>query len=147
MLIREGIVCLLGLICGASIAAGVVALISSLGIIPRIVGKSATARWIMLYEMVLFAGAALGAVLAIYELPLSNWIYPWMQQGILIMGGIFAGIFFGCLAAALAEVIQIWPVLYRRLNMKYGNPLVMTGFAVGKLVGSLYFFLLMKYLV
>lgn len=142
MLIREIFVCLLGLIFGGSVAAGVVALISSLGIFPRIIGKSTAAGHILLLENCLIAGAALGCLLAIFEFDLGFW-GGWF----LVFAGIFVGIFVGCLAAALAEVIQIWPVMYRRMKAKYGLSIAMTCFAFGKLAGALYYFLLLKYQV
>lgn len=142
ILIREILACGLGLLFGAGTAAGVVALISSLGVIPRIVGKSSTAKHILLFEDFLLVGAGLGSLFIILELDLV-FLGVWF----LVTAGIFAGIFVGCLAAALAEVIQIWPVLYRRTNTKHGNNIAMTCFAVGKLAGGLFYFLLIKYLV
>ena len=146
-LIREILACILGLICGSATAAGVVALISSLGIIPRIVGKSSTAKHIKLYENMLLVGATLGSIFVIFETNLNLGNQTFLQGGFLIIAGVFIGIFVGCLAAALAEVIQIWPILYRRTKVKHGMNITMTFFAIGKMAGGLYFFLMMKYLV
>lgn len=142
ILIREVLACALGLLFGSGTAAGVLALLSSLGVIPRIVGKSSTAKHILLYEDFLLVGAGLGSVFVILELDIS-FLGAWF----LVIVGVFAGIFVGCLAAALAEVIQIWPILYRRSNTKHGIYISMTCFAIGKLAGGLYFFLMIKYLV
>ncbi len=139
-LIRDVLACVLGLIYGGGVATGVIALITGLGVIPRIVGKSTTARHILLYENFLIAGASLGCFLVILELDLRI-----LGSWFLVFAGVFAGIFAGCLSAALAEVIQIWPVLYRRIGAKYGIRIAMTCFAVGKLVGGLYYFLRLKY--
>lgn len=142
ILIREILVCVLGLLFGSGTAAGVLGLLSSLGVIPRIVGKSSTAKHILLCEDFLLVGAGLGSFFAILELDIS-FLGIWF----LVIVGIFTGIFVGCLAAALAEVIQIWPILYRRSNTKYGVNISMTCFAIGKLVGALFFFIRIKYLV
>lgn len=139
MLISKIILCILGLIFGASLAAGVVALITSLGIIPRMVGKSATAAHILLYENILMIGAILGNIVNIFPV-----VLPTMGSLTTIPFGIFSGIFVGCLAAALAEVIQVWPIIFRRSNLKRGLNFIMPCFAFGKLAGGLFFFLLMK---
>lgn len=130
---------ILGLIAGAALAAGVVALISSLGIIQRMVGKSATAEHILIFENALMMGAIVGNTIS---------VFPWLlvPAGAVasIPFGIFAGIFVGCLAAALAEVVQVWPILFRRSGTKHGLNIAMVCFALGKLFGSLYFFLFIK---
>lgn len=139
MLISRVVLCLMGLLFGASLSAGVLALISSLGIIPRMVGKSSTAAHILLYENFVMAGAVIGNVLTVFPgitIPVGNWL--------LVLFGVFSGIFVGCLATALAEVLQVWPILFRRSNTKYGLNLAMICFALGKLSGSLLFFLYMK---
>ena len=129
----------LGLICGMGLAAGVVSLISSLGIIQRMVGKSATADHILVYENALMSGAILGNTIS---------VFPWLlvPAGALagIPFGICAGVFVGCLASALAEVVKVWPILFRRTNTKSGLGIGMVCFALGKLAGSLYFFLCIK---
>lgn len=139
MWIRELAGCLLGLIFGGGVAAGTVALVTSIGIFPRIVGKTTTAGHILLYETLLLAGAFLGSLVDIFELEFFS------GRWILVLSGVFSGIFTGCLSAALAEVIQVWPVLYRRIGVEDGRNPAMTFFALGKLAGGLYYFLLLKY--
>lgn len=142
MLIRELAACILGLIFGGGVAAGVVALVTSIGILPRIVGKSTTAGHILLYENFLIAGATLGSLFVIFEFRIQ-----FLDSWFLVLTGVFMGVFVGCLAAALAEVVQIWPVMFRRSHAKYGVNLAMTCFAIGKLLGGLYYFILLKYQV
>lgn len=129
------ILILLGLVCGAATAAGYFALISSIGIIPRMAGKSSTAIHVMAYENMLILGGTFGTVVSLIEgimLPVGGWL--------LVVYGILAGSFVGCLAAALAEVLQVWPVLFRRLGLKKGLNIGMFFFAIGKMAGALYFF-------
>ena len=52
--------------------------------------------------------------------------------------GIGAGVFTGCLAAALAEVVNMMPVLSERVSLKKGMVGIMLLFALGKLAGSLF---------
>ncbi|MBQ8662668.1 MAG: stage V sporulation protein AB [Eubacterium sp.] len=139
MLISKILLGALGLVCGIATAAGVVALVSSLGITPRMVGKSTTAKHILLYEDFIMAGAVIGTIFAVF-----NFGMFFLGTWFLILGGIFAGIFVGCLAAALAEVLQVWPILFRRTHLKYGLGLSMLCFSIGKAFGGLYYFFLLK---
>jgi stage V sporulation protein AB len=63
-----------------------------------------------------------------------------LPLGVVFLGmyGIGAGIFTGCLAAALSEVVNMFPVLSERISLKKGMNGIMTMFAAGKLVGSLF---------
>ena len=136
MLISEILLGALGLVCGGATAAGVFALINSVGIVPRLAGKSSTAVHAIAYENAVAAGGAAGNILSVFftlPVPAGTWL--------LGTAGIFAGIFVGCLAAALAEVLQVWPVIFRRSGLRRGLNAAMFCFAMGKLAGSLYFFL------
>ncbi len=138
MWIKECILAVIGLLCGAATAAGSFALITSLGIVPRMAGKSSTAVHVIAYENALILGGILGNVLSVcagIRLPAGVWL--------LVIMGALSGIFVGCLGAALAEVLQVWPVLYRRCGLKRGMNVGMIFFALGKLTGALYFFLVL----
>ena len=54
--------------------------------------------------------------------------------------GIFAGMFIGCLALAIAEMLDSIPIFTRRISFRHGIGLVILSMAVGKLCGSLLYF-------
>ena len=56
----------------------------------------------------------------------------------LVIFGIFAGIFVGCLSMALAEAVKVFPVLCQRINLSYGIYLLIFMMAAGKFLGTLY---------
>ena len=56
----------------------------------------------------------------------------------LVIFGIFAGIFVGCLSMALAEAVKVFPVLCQRINLSYGIYLLIFMMASGKFLGTLY---------
>ena len=70
----------------------------------------------------------------------GNVIYLIPKEENVFLGfyGLGAGVFTGCLAAALAEVVNMMPVLSERVSLKKGMTGIMTVFALGKLVGSLF---------
>jgi stage V sporulation protein AB len=54
--------------------------------------------------------------------------------------GIFSGIFVGCWALALAEVLNVFPIFLRRINVTKGIGFVILGIAIGKVLGALVYF-------
>lgn len=67
-----------------------------------------------------------------------------LQQtiGVLLQGsfGLFAGMFIGCLALAIAEMLDSIPIFARRIGFRHGIGLAVFSVAIGKLVGSLWYF-------
>ena len=56
------------------------------------------------------------------------------------IGGFF-GIFVGCLAIALAEVLDGIPIFTRRMRLRKGLNTIMISVALGKMAGALLFFI------
>ena len=59
---------------------------------------------------------------------------------ILILWGFFAGMFVGCLALAIAEMLNSIPIFSRRIGFRHGLGIAITAAAFGKLTGSLIYF-------
>ena len=59
---------------------------------------------------------------------------------------VFAGIFVGCLALAIAEMLNTIPVFARRIGFRHGLGIAILAVAIGKLVGSLLYFTQQVYL-
>ena len=68
MLIRQAVLGLIGLAAGVTTAAGVYALITVVGIIPRLAGKSRTGKYIRFYETAVIVGGISGCITDIYQL-------------------------------------------------------------------------------
>jgi len=123
---------IIGLGGGILVAGGLFAFLSTVGVVTRLAAGTKTAKDVMLYEDMALLGCVGGNLLFIYGfgLPLGNLF--------LGMYGIGSGIFTGCLAAALSEVVNMFPVLSERVSLKKGMAGIMAMFAIGKLVGSLF---------
>lgn len=121
-----------GLCGGLLVAGGLFAFLALVGVVTRLAAGTTTAKYLTFYEDVALLGCTAGNLLFLYgfELPLGNVF--------LGMYGIGAGVFTGCLAAALAEVVNMMPVLSERVNLKKGMVGIMVLFALGKVVGSLF---------
>lgn len=134
-IIAKGILIWIALAAGFATAGGFVAFISLIGIVPRLSAITKTASHIPLYETSLALGLICMNVISLYSVDLS-WLPHMVSTIIINAGGLFTGIFVGCLAGALAEVINIVPILSRRTKLRKGFPYFIKAAAIGKCVGS-----------
>lgn len=134
MWITNLILILLGILFGFGISAAVFALITSIGIVPRLAGKTQTGKYVKIYETAILSGGGLCNIFFIYYPTLS---LPYFLLGII---GIFFGIYVGCLATALAEALNVTAVFSRRLKLHSGLGYIILFFAMGKMIGSLIYF-------
>lgn len=125
---------LLGFGGGSIVAAGVFALISAIGIIPRLADKSHTAKYISAYENSVILGGILGNIIYIYNISLP------LGKLFCAIFGIFAGIYVGVLALSLAETINATAVFSRRANLKEGLGAIVLAIAIGKSFGAFLMF-------
>lgn len=136
IIIIKGLLIWLALAAGFATAGGFVAFISLIGVVPRLSAITKTASRIPLYEMSLALGLISMNVVSLYDVDLS-WIPQVLSSIFINAGGFFTGIFVGCLAGALSEVIDIVPILSRRTKLRKGFPYFIKAAAIGKCVGSL----------
>ncbi len=123
-----------GLGSGFIVAAGVFALISSVGVITRMAGVTHTGKYVRFYEDSVILGATLGNLISIYKL-----VVPIGTVGVAIYG-ISAGIYVGVLALSLAESINATAIFSRRTILKRGLAAIVVALALGKGAGSLLMF-------
>jgi stage V sporulation protein AB len=134
--------CIIGVSSGLMVAAGVFTVLFVVGLIPRFAGRTYTAKYELFYEECLVFGAIAGDVLSVFSITASIDFLPRIVQTIiLIIIGIFTGIFIGCLAIALSEVLDGIPIFARRVKLKKGVSIAVLAVAIGKLVGSLIYFI------
>ena len=122
---------LIGASSGLLIAGGVVAMMVGLGIITRFIGIAHLAKRVKLFESCICLGGLAGCLLTVYYPEL-----PFRWPGLLLLG-LFCGIFVGGWIMALAELLDVFPVVIRRLNLTKGNSWIVVTLAFGKMAGSL----------
>lgn len=133
---KAGLLILFGFSGGAMVAAGVFAFLAAIGIVPRMAKRTRTQKYLWMYEDAIVLGGVFGttAMFVEYHLPHS----AWMLSGV----GLLFGIFVGVLAMALTEVLNVMPILMRRIGLQKGLQWLILAFALGKVFGSfLYFFI------
>ena len=138
MFLEKVFLMIIGLTAGGMVAAGTFAFIVMIGIITRLAQRTKTAQYTTVYENAIVLGGTIGNIWNIYEVQVPfGYVF-------LALFGLFAGIFVGCLAMALAEVVKIFPILVRRIKLVEGIQLVVAGVAAGKFAGSLIQFIFFK---
>lgn len=143
---------LLGASFGLLSAAGVFTVLTAVGLVPRFAGKTHTARKVFLYEEMVIFGTLAGCFISVFP-EYSQWgaflqlNFPgqwtlWNGLGVfvLLIFGLFSGMFIGCLALSIAEMLDSIPIFARRISLRHGIGLAILSVAVGKLCGSLFYF-------
>lgn len=126
---------IIGFSSGLIVALGLVALILELNIISRYAGVTHTAHHTKLYEKCIMTGTFLGNLLTTYSLRFPGG--RWLTGSI----GIFGGIFVGSWIIALTEVLDIFPIISKKVNIKVGVQGLILATAVGKMIFScLYYY-------
>ena len=141
------VLCAAGASYGVLSSAGVFTVFAAVGLVPRFVGKTHTARHVTLYEEMIIWGTILGGLASIFYPYYAGAVASFLGAAgafggisLQVIYGFFAGIFVGCLALAIAEVLESIPILSMRINFGTGMRLAIWAMAVGKLIGSLYYF-------
>ena len=124
MWVKQILMALIGLSAGSIVAGGLFGFVVSLGIVSDFADRTGTANRIGLYEDAVAVGGILGNLVLLYDIPLTA-ISPLMG-----VFGIFSGVFVGCWALALAEVLNVFPIFLRRINVTKGIGFVILVIAV-----------------
>lgn len=144
--------CFLGLFCGLMVSGGVFTALLALGLVPRFAGKTHTADHILIYESAVVWGCIVGGLIGALRIGeyLNLFLYKmdifksiiWKDVAGLIMSvnGFFSGCFVGCVALAIAEMLDSIPIFARRIGFRRGIGVTVLVVALGKIVGSLLYF-------
>lgn len=124
----------IGLTAGLVTAAGTFALITVVGIVPRLSGCTRTAAHVHLYETAIIVGGGIGNFLDILK------IFPDAGVWVLALMGLGSGAFVGSLVMALAETLNVIPIFCRRLRVVSGLRFLIAAIAAGKFAGALIYF-------
>lgn len=126
--------------CGAAVSAGTFAFLLVIGVIPRILGRTREGQRVLMMENIIILGVLTGAVFTVFE-----WeaVFPiaWISHLLFAVYGISAGIFVGCISVALAEILNTFPIMFHRLAISRGLSWAIISMAIGKMIGSFYYFL------
>ncbi|SES76018.1 stage V sporulation protein AB [Natronincola peptidivorans] len=124
------IVPIIGFSNGIIVGSGIVALITLLDIVPRLTQLTKTYDSIKIYENIIIYSATIAAFLSLTTLGIKLGII------IIVLTGFLMGIFIGLLASALAEVMNVIPVVIRRFQIEEYVIFIVYSLVLGKTLGS-----------
>ena len=131
---------MIGLCSGLGVAAGTFAFFLVIRVLPRMIQKAKLNHKVIFIENVVIRGILFGTILSLFAWR-KKWLFALFGKTLLSIYGLSAGIFAGCIAVALAEILDTFPIFFRRLKIQEhlaeGLLFVM---ALGKMVGSLFYF-------
>lgn len=123
---------IIGLASGIVIGAGFFAILTFLGVIQRLITLTKTNDTVNLFGFAVILGVLLGTYL-------SFSLVIWKVHIVFMMSwGLLHGIFNGVMAAALAEVLNVFPLLSKRVGMKRYLSILLIAIVLGKISGSLF---------
>jgi stage V sporulation protein AB len=117
---------------GLAVGAGFVAFLTVLKMIPRLTQLTKTMKMIHHYELAIVIGVLTGSWLGLQDHILS------ISKLFLIPIGLLDGIFNGMLAAALTEVLNVFPIISKRIGIQDKIIYLIMAIVFGKVAGSLF---------
>jgi stage V sporulation protein AB len=126
------VVAFLGLAGGVAVGSGTVAFLMVLDVIPRLTQLTRSYMYIQWYEIAVVAGSLFFTFADFYSWRLS--LFP---LGTAVIG-LFMGCFIGLLAAALTEVVNVIPILAKRVGIGSYITWLLLAMMLGKVFGSLF---------
>lgn len=143
LLLKYLLLVIMGASFGALAAAGVFTVLVAVGLVPRFAGKTDTADHIIFYENCVVSGTIIGMIFSVFvELhQYSKLVLIHVAPLAECVMGFFTGCFVGCLALAIAEMLDSIPIFTRRVRLKWGIGIAIFAMALGKMAGALLYFL------
>ncbi|WP_257347818.1 stage V sporulation protein AB [Pseudalkalibacillus decolorationis] len=132
MTIKILIIFFIGIGGGLAVGAGFVAILTVFGIIPRLMQISKTYNYLRGYEIGIISGVVFASWYGLRDMTIHS------SPLLLIPIGIACGTFVGMLAAALTEVLNVLPILMKRVGFKEQLLILLMAILFGKLIGSLF---------
>lgn len=123
---------LIGLGGGIAVGSGIVAFLTVLDVIPRLAQFNRAQRLVRGFEGAIISGALFWTWVDFSGISLHA---PTWLVGVY---GLFAGCFIGLLAAALTEVLNVLPILAKRVFMVDRILVLLMAMVLGKVFGSLF---------
>lgn len=128
---------LIGFSSGIVIGSVFIAILTFLGIIPRLIQLSHSGNLVHVLAFAVILGTLFGTYLSFTPFTSNQTVIT------LLAIGIFHGVFNGMFAAALAEVLNVFPLLSKRIGMEKYLLLLLMAVVFGKIIGSLFQWLIL----
>lgn len=131
-MIEYFLIVVIGLSGGIAVGGGYVAFLAVLGVIPRLAQLTKSGHRIQCFEWAVIGGSLVGAWCSLRDITF------FASQYWLIPLGLLCGTFIGLLAAALTEVLNVLPILAKRVGVEGEIVILLVALVLGKVIGSLF---------
>jgi len=121
---------------GVTVGTATAAFITILQIVPRLTQITNTRNKIILYQVTIIVSFIFAIVVYFGDFPLN------LPKFITVPIGFIFGIFIGLLSSALAEVLNVIPILSKKLKIKDSLKYIIWALTGGKVAGALTYWLL-----
>lgn len=140
MFLKSFLLLITGLASGVGVAAGTFAFLLVIRVLPRMIQKAKLNHKIVFIENIVIRGLLFGTILSLFTWK-KRWLFALLGKTLLTIYGLSAGIFAGCISVALAEILDTFPIFFRRLKIEENYvEIFLFIMAIGKMVGSLFYF-------
>ncbi len=132
----------IGSCAGGFTAAGLFAVINSIGVLNRIAYVTGIQNRTNLLENMVVIGAVIGNIWWIFDIS----VFRSASQTCLIAAiiiSVFSGMYIGLFLVCLAEAMKALPLFLRKIRISKVIGLLILSIAVGKCVGELFYFLVL----
>lgn len=121
---------------GTVVGGAFAAFITLIQLFPRLLQVSESSQYIKILQNVFIIGA-----IAFLSLYFSD-VYFKINTFIIMLLGLVFGTFIGLFSSALAEVLNVIPILSKKLKIKRQFKYIIYSLLAGKVLGSIYFWTL-----
>lgn len=128
----------IGIAGGFTVGSSVVAFLTVLDLFPRLVQMARAPRWMHGFELALVAGTMTMTAMHFAHVHLA------LPNAVAAIITLFQGAFIGMVAASLIEVLNVVPIVSRRLRMQTKVGILILFVALGKTAGSLFDWLIFQ---
>lgn len=122
---------------GVTIGGALAAFVSLLDLIPRLIQITNTRKYIRFYQTSFTLGGFIFSLLYLFGYSVK------LNKIISAVVSLIMGTFIGLLASALAEVLNVIPVLSKKLKLKHDLRYIVMSLLLGKVAGSLFYWLIL----
>lgn len=123
---------IIGFAGGVAVGIGFVAFLTVLKIIPRLIQLSNTHRYTNTFSYIVVGGVLFGSIISFFDLSFNQHIV------VAVLVGLFQGVFNGMLAAAVTEVLNVFPIIFKRIRAEQYVLILLMALVLGKIAGSLF---------
>lgn len=120
-----------GVVTGGAFAA-VMALVK---FIPRLVNLTETHKHLNMYENLFISGTFLFTMAYFLNFYIQTHVI------LIVILGLISGTFLGVFNAALAETLNVIPIISKKLKLKKNLKIIFYSLVIGKVLGSIWYFL------